>query len=116
MGSQNNSAFRAFQNADAIAGCRIGPGPIEDCLLGHPALRLVAVEGLPDPERTEIVKTCIVLNVGYCPGDALSAELKQYVRKHLAEHEYPRLIEYFDQLPAITTGKIMRRELRRDSS
>jgi len=94
------------------AGYRIGPGPIEDCLLAHPAVRLAAVVGVPDPERTQIIKAFIVLNQGYRPDDTLSRELKHHVRQRLAEHEYPRLIEYLDQLPTTTTGKIMRRELR----
>jgi len=71
------------------AGYRIGPGPIEDCLLGHPAVRLAAVVGVPDPQRTQIVKACIVLNAGYCPNDALSAELKDYVRQCLANMNIP---------------------------
>ena len=45
-------------------GYRIGPGEIEDCLLGHPAVRLAAVIGVPDELRTEIVKAFIVLHDG----------------------------------------------------
>ncbi|MEZ2354822.1 acyl-CoA synthetase [Caballeronia sp. RCC_10] len=102
------------RNDDVItsAGYRIGPGPIEDCLLGHPAVRLVAVVGMPDAERTEIVKACVVLADGYAPSDGLTKELQDHVRTRLAAHEYPRVIEYMESLPMTSTGKLIRRELR----
>ena len=46
------------------AGFRIGPGEIEDCLTGHPAVALAAAVGKPDPVRTEIVKAFVVLKRG----------------------------------------------------
>ncbi|WP_368641238.1 acyl-CoA synthetase [Castellaniella ginsengisoli] len=94
------------------AGYRIGPGPIEDCLLGHPAVRMAAVIGVPDPARTEIVKACIVLNEGYSGDAALVAELQDHVRSKAAAHEYPRLIEFMESLPMTTTGKVQRGLLR----
>ncbi|MBI3527109.1 MAG: acyl-CoA synthetase [Betaproteobacteria bacterium] len=102
------------RNDDVItsAGYRIGPGPIEDCLLGHPAVRMAAVVGAPDAERTEIVKAFVVLEAGFAPGDALTRELQDHVRTRLAAHEYPRQVRYVDSLPMTTTGKIIRHELR----
>jgi acetyl-CoA synthetase len=102
------------RNDDVItsAGYRIGPGPIEDCLLGHPAVRLVAVVGVPDAERTEIVKAFVVLADGFSANDALTRELQDHVRTRLAAHEYPRVIEYRQSLPMTSTGKLIRRELR----
>lgn len=102
------------RNDDVItsAGYRIGPGPIEDCLLAHPAVRMAAVVGAPDPERTEIVKAYVVLREGHRPSEALTRELQDHVRTRLAAHEYPRQVRYVDALPLTTTGKIVRRELR----
>jgi acetyl-CoA synthetase len=94
------------------AGYRIGPGEIEDCLLGHPAVRLAAVVGKPDPERTEIVKAYVVLKEGHAPGAALVRDIQTHVKTRLAAHEYPREIEFVSELPMTTTGKIIRRELR----
>ena len=94
-------------------GYRIGPGEIEDCLLRHPAVKFAAVVGVADATRTEIIKAFIVLNDRYVPGDDLRAELRQHVRLRLAAHEYPREIEFVASLPMTTTGKVMRRELRR---
>ncbi|MCG5238552.1 acyl-CoA synthetase [Azospirillum doebereinerae] len=94
------------------AGYRIGPGEIEDCLIGHPAVRMAAVVGVPDPLRTEIVKAFVVLQDGVTADDALVAAIQEHVKTRLAAHEYPRAIEFLDQLPMTTTGKIIRRELR----
>ena len=94
------------------AGYRIGPTEIEDCLISHPAVKLAAAIGKPDPLRTEIVKAFLVLNDGFAPSDALSAEIAAHVRTRLAAHEYPREIAFVDELPMTTTGKIMRRVLR----
>ncbi|RJG03982.1 acyl-CoA synthetase [Noviherbaspirillum sedimenti] len=94
------------------AGYRIGPGPIEECLLKHPAVRMAAVIGKKDAQRTEIVKAFIVLAEGCHPSDALVAEIQDHVRQRLAAHEYPREISFMDALPATVTGKIMRRSLR----
>jgi acetyl-CoA synthetase len=76
-------------------------------------VKLVAVVGVADATRTEIIKAFIVLNDSHVPGDALRAELQQHVRHRLAAHEYPREIEFVASLPMTTTGKVMRRELRR---
>lgn len=102
------------RNDDVItsAGYRIGPGPIEDCLLSHPAVHMAAVVGVPDPQRTEIVKAFIVLKDGFAPSESLTRELQDRVRTRLAAHEYPRQVRYVDALPLTTTGKIIRRELR----
>jgi acetyl-CoA synthetase len=73
---------------------------------------MVAVVGIPDPDRTEIVKAFVVLAPGAVASDALSAELQGFVRDRLAAHEYPRAIEYVAELPLTATGKVMRRVLR----
>jgi acetyl-CoA synthetase len=102
------------RNDDVItsAGYRIGPAPIEDCLLRHPAVSMAAVVGAPDAARTEIVMAVIVLNAGFVPDETLVRELQQHVRTRLAAHEYPREIRFVDALPMTPTGKVMRKELR----
>ncbi|MBP6563852.1 MAG: AMP-binding protein [Neisseriaceae bacterium] len=94
------------------AGYRIGPTPIEDCLLKHPAVNMVAVIGKKDPLRTELVKAFVVLNNGFAPGPETISDLQNHVRTQLANHEYPREIEFIDALPMTTTGKIIRGALR----
>jgi acetyl-CoA synthetase len=115
-GRMDAEGYIAFvgRNDDVITsgGYRIGPGPIEDCLLSHPAVRMAAVVGVPDPQRTEIVKAFIVLKEGFAPSESLTRTLQDHVRTRLAAHEYPRQVSYLDSLPLTTTGKIIRRELR----
>jgi acetyl-CoA synthetase len=94
------------------AGYRIGPGEIEDCLIGHPAVSLAAAVGKPDPLRTEIVKAYVVLKQGQQPSDTLAAEIRDWVKTRLSAHEYPREIEFVDSMPLTTTGKVIRRIFR----
>jgi acetyl-CoA synthetase len=102
------------RNDDVIisAGYRIGPTEIEDCLISHPAVALAAVVGKPDPLRTEIVKAFIVLNAGHTRSDALAEEIRRHVRTRLSAAEYPREIEFVDEIPLTTTGKVIRRFFR----
>ncbi len=96
------------------AGYRIGPGEIEDCVIKHPAVLQVAAIGVPDPDliRGDIVKLCVVLKPGYKPDDTLAEQIRTRVRDSLAAYEYPRQIEFYEELPMTTTGKVKRRELR----
>jgi acetyl-CoA synthetase len=94
------------------AGFRIGPGEIEDCLTGHPAIQLAAAVGKPDPLRTEIVKAYVVLRDGVEPSPVLADEIKLWVRERLSAHEYPREVEFVDSMPLTTTGKVIRRIFR----
>jgi len=116
IGMRDAQGFIRFvgRNDDVItsAGYRIGPGPIEDCLIGHPAVRMAAVVGMPDAQRTEIVVAYVVLNEGVEGDEALVKALQEHVRTRLAAHEYPRAIRFVTSLPTTATGKIIRRELR----
>jgi acetyl-CoA synthetase len=94
------------------AGYRIGPGEVEDCLLGHPAVQLAAVVGMPDDVRTEIVTAFIVLRSEFQESEALVLELQEFVKSKLSAHEYPRKIRFVSELPMTATGKIIRAQLR----
>lgn len=94
------------------AGYRIGPGEIEDCLIKHPAVALAAVIGSPDDVRGTIVKAFIVLKPEADVHERLKNEIQDFIRNRLAAHEYPREIEFVDELPMTATGKIIRKKLR----
>jgi acetyl-CoA synthetase len=116
MGYRDDRGYLWFvgRKDDVIssAGYRIGPGEIEDCLLKHPAIAQAAVIGVPDSLRGEIVKAFIVLKAEASPSDELKAQIQASVRDRLAAYEYPRAIEFIDELPLTTTGKVRRIELR----
>ncbi len=95
------------------AGYRIGPAEIEDCLMKHPAVAMVAVVGSPDEVRTEIVKAFIVPKPEVTPGKDIEEDIKTFVKTRLAAHEYPREIEFVNELPMTATGKIMRKDLKK---
>ncbi|MQX38191.1 acyl-CoA synthetase [Roseospira navarrensis] len=98
------------------AGYRIGPGEVEDCLMKHPAVAMVAVVGMPDPERTEIVTAFVVPAPGaleqHGGEEGLTRALQAFAKANHAAHAYPRRIRFLEALPMTTTGKIMRKDLR----
>jgi acetyl-CoA synthetase len=94
------------------AGYRIGPFEVESSLGEHPAVAEAAVVPKPDKQRGAIVKAYVVLSEGFEGNDELAEDIRQHVRNELAAHEYPREIEFVDDLPKTVTGKIRRTELR----
>ncbi|MCY1524685.1 Acetyl-coenzyme A synthetase [compost metagenome] len=94
------------------SGYRVGPFDVESALIEHPAVIEAAVIGKPDPERTELIKAFVVLHGRFQGAEALAEELRQYVRKRLSAHAYPREIEFVAELPKTPSGKIQRFLLR----
>jgi len=94
------------------SGYRLSPTEIEGSLNEHPAVREAAVIGVPDEERTNIAKAFVLLNLGYEPTEDLEENLKRHVKDTLAKFQYPRDIEFWEELPTTITGKIQRQELR----
>ena len=105
------------------AGYRIGPGEIENCLVKHPAVMNAAVVPKPDADRGALVKAYVVLSPEFVSQRAaaqdvqhfesrLIEDLQRHVRGLLAPYEYPKEIEFIEQLPMTTTGKVQRRFLR----
>ena len=115
-GYRDADGFLHFQGRDddiiTSAGFRIGPGEIEDCLVQHPAVMLAAAVGKPDAVRTQIVKAYVVVAEEYAADEGLKAELSHFVRQRLSAHEYPREIDFVQEMPLTTTGKVIRRDFR----
>ncbi|OFS27926.1 hypothetical protein HMPREF3086_01985 [Dietzia sp. HMSC21D01] len=102
------------RNDDLIssAGYRVGPGEIEDQILRHPAVEMVAVIGVPDELRGEAIVAYIVPAADADAGEELAREIQAFVKERLAFYQYPREVVFLDELPTTNTGKIRRAQLR----
>jgi acyl-coenzyme A synthetase/AMP-(fatty) acid ligase len=111
--------YHEGRNDDIIssAGYRIGPVEVESALLTHPAVAEAAAIAAPDAERGSVVKAVIVLREGVSAGDedreALAGSIQAHCREVTAPYKYPRQVEFVDELPKTSSGKIKRAELRR---
>lgn len=91
-------------------GYQVWPREVEEAISSHPKVLEVGVAGIPDPYRGETVKAWVVLK----PGETATAdEIKDWCRERLAKFKVPTHIEFRDELPKTTVGKILRRELVR---
>jgi long-chain acyl-CoA synthetase len=91
------------------AGYNVYPAEIERVLGVHPAVAMVAVGPLRDEAKGELAKAYVVVKPD---ATATEAELIAFCRSELAAYKVPRAVQFVDDLPKTSTGKIMRRELR----
>jgi long-chain acyl-CoA synthetase len=91
-------------------GFQVWPREVEEVLSVHPQVLEVGVAGIPDPYRGETVKAWVVLKPGE---EASEEELRGWAKENLAAYKVPTTIEFRDELPKTTVGKILRRELVR---
>ena len=94
------------------AGYRIGPFEVESALVAHPAVAEAAVVAAPDAERGSVVRAVVVLRDGHVPSDALATALQEHVKDVTAPYKYPRIVDFADELPKTTSGKVRRALLR----
>lgn len=116
LGYRDDDGYVWFKSRDddliITSGYRVGPGEVETAILEHPRVEQVGVVGVPDEKRGEIIKAFVQPIRGTTGDETLREELRDLVRDELAKYEYPREIEFLDDLPQTTTGKIQRRKLR----
>ncbi len=90
-------------------GFNIYPAELERVIAAHPAVAMVAVGGQPDETKGEIAKAYIVLRDGAkADADAIIA----YCREQMAAYKVPKRVQFVEDLPKTSTGKVMRRELK----
>ena len=91
-------------------GENVYSGEVESVIYDHPAVREVAVFGVPDPQWGELVMACVVLK----PGATLTADdLIAFCRRSLASYKLPRRVEFLEtDLPKSSSGKMLKRTLR----
>jgi fatty-acyl-CoA synthase len=90
----------------------IYPRETEDVLISHPAVRDVAVFGIPHPELGEEVKAAVELRDGVAPTPELADELIEHCRRQLAAYKCPRSVDFVAELPRTPAGKLMKRVIR----
>lgn len=95
------------------SGVYVSPVEVENCLLGHPAVREAGVVGVRDGAGLEKAWAFVELADGHDPSSALADALVAHARAHLAAFKAPRRIEFVAALPRTETGKIRRAELRK---
>jgi len=95
-----------------VAGYRVGPTEIENCLVKHPAVANCAVVPTPDETRGAVVKAFVLLAPGQSGSEALKDSIREHVKQSLAPYQQPREIEFVSELPMTTTGKVQRKVLR----
>jgi acyl-coenzyme A synthetase/AMP-(fatty) acid ligase len=112
---QDEDGYLWFEGRDddiiITAGYRVGPFEVESALVSHPAVAEAAAVPAPDEERGSVVRAIVVLANGE-PSDALASELQDHVKAVTAPYKYPRIVEFAEELPKTSSGKIKRAELR----
>ncbi len=97
-------------------GFPIAPAEVESVLLEHPAVRDCGVVAKTDLASGEIPCAFVVLREGFTASDALAKQLCGFVADRLAHHKQPREIHFVEAVPRTSSGKILRRELRKNFS
>ncbi|MEY8191494.1 acyl-CoA synthetase [Peribacillus simplex] len=96
------------------SGYTIGPFEVEDALVKHPFVKECAVIASPDEIRGNVVKAYVVLMEDIDPNSqGLIQTLQTHVKELTAPYKYPRKIEFLEELPKTTSGKIKRVDLRK---
>ncbi|WP_456697880.1 long-chain-fatty-acid--CoA ligase [Aeromicrobium sp. P5_D10] len=90
-------------------GYNVYPRELEEVLMEHPAVSLVAVIGVPHDQHGEEIKAVVVKAPGH--DDVSEADLVAWGKDQFAAYKYPRVVEFLDELPMTSTGKILKREL-----
>jgi acyl-CoA synthetase (AMP-forming)/AMP-acid ligase II len=93
------------------SGYSVFPAEVENFLYGHPAIKEVAVIGVPDPYRGENIKAVIVLKPEY-ENKVKEEEIVTWCKDKMAAYKYPRIVVFVKELPKTGSGKVLKRLLR----
>jgi acetyl-CoA synthetase len=92
------------------AGWTMSAVEIEHTMLKHDDVKEVGVIGVPDEKRGQVVKAFVVTE--RAGSDEFVKELQDFTRERLAQHEFPRIVEFVTELPKTPAGKVHRKKLR----
>lgn len=91
-----------------VGGFNVYPREVEEVLFAHPEIAEVAVIGAPDPNLGEVIRCFVVAK----RSSLTEEELIDYCKERLAKYKVPKSIDFMEELPKNTTGKILRRALK----
>ena len=94
-------------------GFNVYPREVEEVLMSHPAISLVAVLGVPHDQHGEEIKAYVVLKEGATLSES---ELIDWCKGQMASFKYPRHAEFRESLPMTATGKILKKELKAEQT
>jgi long-chain acyl-CoA synthetase len=99
-----------------VSGYKVYSVHVEDVMTKHPDIQLVAIIGVPDPDRpgSEIVKAVVQLKEGVEPTTEIKSNLQKYAEENLAKYEVPKIWEFAVELPTTMVGKVLKRALREE--
>lgn len=92
-------------------GYSVYPREVEDAIYEHPAVKLCAVVGKPDPVAGEVPKAFVVLKEGTT---STEKEIMDFVKEQIAPYKRVREVEFRKELPVTLVGKVLRRVLREE--
>jgi len=99
-------------NIVIVGGVNVYPAEAENELVHHPAVRDVAVIGVPHPDTGEELKAIVEPAPGVQPSAAQADELVAWLRQRLATYKCPRSVDFVDALPRLDNGKLYKQRLR----
>lgn len=112
LGTMDNEGFLSItgriKELIISAGENIYPREIEEVLVHHPAVKEVAVIGVPDEVRGEVPKAFVIVNEGTTTDEK---QLKAFCRDKLANYKIPKKFEIVEDFPRNPTGKVLKRML-----
>ena len=99
-----------------VSGYKVFSREVEDTLHEHPAIECCAIVAMPDPDRpgSELVKAVIQLLSSYRDKDRaeLEQQIMEFFKENMSPYKRPRIIEFVDQLPLTSVGKVDKKVLR----
>ncbi len=100
-----------------VGGFKVFSSKVEDTLCKHPAVDVIALIGIPNPDRpgSEFVKAYIQLRPGVAHHDGLESikgDIMKFAKEHLAPYEVPKEVEFVSEMPLTTVGKVDKKVLR----
>jgi long-chain acyl-CoA synthetase len=101
-----------------VGGFKVFSAKIEDVLTKHPAIGMLALIGIPNPDRpgSELVKAYILLHPDFeydGNEEVVKQDIIRYAKDHCSPYEVPKIIEIVEDLPLTAVGKIDKKVLRK---